>query len=288
MAKATSWSSVRRVRWRTTLNILRSRSSRNSSQGWEKKEGKKRHSGTHWHKPKLLQPSFEQFRFDCLNFLEERSKYQSPVDMKGLREEMKAVEVDDNPDKRIRRALYEVFRELPENHLKAVSYMSKGMDPMLRLAVNAAVDEIIERTPELKKRYDEIYKRLSERDRRIKKECNRIGKDQTPYLQSKRFKDDVYRRLGNRVLSYCATAKMKRISDDYKLAKYVRQRWNDKAREDWLFKKAVDLSDEVAKDAWSSFEEFEEALDRAEFERLVEQGYIDINGKPIHQGMEIG
>lgn len=34
MAKATSWSSVRRVRWRTTLNILRSRSSRNSSQGW--------------------------------------------------------------------------------------------------------------------------------------------------------------------------------------------------------------------------------------------------------------
>lgn len=115
--------------------------------------------------------------------------------MKGLREEMKAVEVDDNPDKRIRRALYEVFRELPENHLKAVSYMSKGMDPMLGLAVNAAVDEIIERTPELKKRYDEIYKRLSERDRRIKKECNRIGKDQTPYLQSKRFKDDVYRRL---------------------------------------------------------------------------------------------
>lgn len=137
---------------------MRSRSSRNSSQGWEKKEGKKRHSGTHWHKPKLLQPSFEQFRFDCLNFLEERSKYQSPVDMKGLREEMKAVEVDDNPDKRIRRALYEVFRELPESHLKAVSYMSKGMDPMLRLAVNAAVDEIIERTPELKKRYDEIYK----------------------------------------------------------------------------------------------------------------------------------
>lgn len=98
----------------------------------------------------------------------------------------------------------------------------------------------------------------------------------------------MYRRLGNRVLSYCATAKMKRISDDYKLAKYVRQRWNDKAREDWLFKKAVDLSDEVAKDAWSSFDEFEEALDRAEFERLVEQGYIDINGKPIHQGMEIG
>lgn len=42
----------------------------------------------------------------------------------------------------------------------------------------------------------------------------------------------MYRRLGNRVLSYCATAKMKRISDDYKLAKYVRQRWNDKARED--------------------------------------------------------
>lgn len=144
----------------------------NRQQKWEQKEGKKRHSGTHWHKPKLLQPSFEQFRFACLNFLVEREKYQSLIDMRGIRDEMTKARFEDEPsDKRIRRALYDVFRELPEHGLKGIRYMSKELNPETRLAVNLAVDEIIERTPKLRKRYDAIYTRLSERDNRIRRGC---------------------------------------------------------------------------------------------------------------------
>lgn len=144
----------------------------NRQQKWEQKEGKKRHSGTHWHKPKLLQPSFEQFRFACLNFLVEREKYQSLIDMRGIRDEMTKARIEDEPsDKRIRRALYDVFRELPEHGLKGIRYMSKELNPETRLAVNLAVDEIIGRTPKLRERYDAIYTRLSERDNRIRRGC---------------------------------------------------------------------------------------------------------------------
>lgn len=98
----------------------------------------------------------------------------------------------------------------------------------------------------------------------------------------------MYRRLGNMVLDYCTTAKSKHINEDYKLRQYQRQRWNDKARKDWLFKKAIHFNEKVTEEAWSSFDKFERALGKAEFDRLVSQGYIDIDGTPINQGAEIG
>ena len=254
---------------------------------WKAKPGKRRHSGKHWHKPKLKKESFEKFKvdiYDCLmTFKKDKSAF------KDVREELAKADVAKFRDysEEFKGYLLDVYRSLPDENYQGIFYSSKELKDRTRFALDWASQAFLKLNPELNKKYLKLLDNLHQKDLNTKKYCNLRGIDPTPYLLEKKFILDFNRRVGNKILSHCKNAKALEVSDQYKIKAETRVRWNEKKRRSYLFKKATQLMKKVKEEEMKTFVEFEALMAKAEFDRLVEQGYLDINGS-VTKEAELG
>lgn len=119
-----------------------------------------------------------------------------------------------------------------------------------------------------------LMRNLKKKDEETKKICERNKIDPKRYLISESFKDDLYRRCGNLILAHIRDSK-NMLSDFYKGTNEDKERWNEKKRRGYLLSKAIHLDTLVSNERISLFDEYQRRLEKAEYQRLVEEGVIE-------------
>ncbi len=166
-------------------------------------------------------------------------------------------------NKELKEKLLKVYKKIPDGNC---GYESKKMD-----AVREDVDDITSHylfsDSSAKLEYISFLRKLSEYDKRTKEICisQKISPDD--FLLTNKFKKDIYRRIGNKVIGYVRTSKGKGNifppSFDAKKA----SRLNEKKRINYLLKKSAYLSIAVSKERMDIFDEFERKMKEYEIEK---------------------
>ena len=166
-------------------------------------------------------------------------------------------------NKELKEKLLKLYRKIPDGNY---GYESKKLD-----AVRNDVDDITSHylfsDSSAKLEYISFLRKLSEYDKRTKEICvsQKISPD--VFLLTNKFKKDIYRRIGNKVIGYVRSSKGKGNlfppSFDTKKA----GRLNEKKRINYLLKKSAYLSIAVSKERMDIFDEFERKMKEYEIEK---------------------
>lgn len=187
-------------------------------------------------------------------------------------EEEKLKEVDSSAvySKDLKGMLLELYRKAPKGYY---GYQSHEADEIRPLVDQITTYMLTGDDPSMQA-FMALMRRLKERDRETREICERGRIDPAPHLVSKAFRDDLYRRCGNRILRYVRNAQEMK-GDFQKGGPEQRKRWDEKAKRGWLYSRAARLDAEVSRERIESFDEFERLLEKAEYDRLVEEGVIE-------------
>lgn len=174
-------------------------------------------------------------------------------------------------DKDFKWLLKKLYNKLPtEGH---VAYLSPNMK-----ACRPIVDNIIKKILNLGKHsfeYTNLDTRLQEYDNKITNIAETHNIDEDNYLLRDKFKDDLFRRMGNVIIQELLKRKRFEESEKKKLKhKKSEQAFHRKMLLEIIgksFKLMTKLEDEEAR----IFEEYQYKLKKAEYERLVEEGVIE-------------
>ena len=174
-------------------------------------------------------------------------------------------------DKDFKWLLKELYNKLPkEGHIAYLSQNMKGCRPI--------VDNIIKKILNLGKHsfeYTDLDIRLQEYDNTITSiaETHNIAEDD--YLLRDKFKDDLFRRMGNVII--------KELLNRKKFEEVEKKKLNHKKSEQAfhrkmlleMISKSFELMNKLEDEEAKIFEEYQYKLKKAEYERLVEEGIIE-------------
>ena len=174
-------------------------------------------------------------------------------------------------DKDFKWLLKELYNKLPkEGHIAYLSQNMKGCRPI--------VDNIIKKILNLGKHsfeYTDLDIRLQEYDNTITSiaETHNIAEDD--YLLRDKFKDDLFRRMGNVIIQELINRKRFEEVEKKKLKhKKSEQAFHRKMLLE-MISKSFELMNKLEDEEERIFEEYQYKLKKAEYERLVEEGVIE-------------
>ena len=174
-------------------------------------------------------------------------------------------------DKDFKWLLKELYNKLPkEGHIAYLSQNMKGCRPI--------VDNIIKKILNLGKHsfeYTDLDIRLQEYDNTITSiaETHNIAEDD--YLLRDKFKDDLFRRMGNVIIQELINRKRFEEVEKKKLKhKKSEQAFHRKMLLE-MISKSFELMNKLEDEEERIFEEYQYKLKKAEYERLVEEGIIE-------------
>lgn len=228
-------------------------------------------------KGKLDLKAITAFQMEVEKTLDKDDEIKLSSQSRALRKELCEISNDIPSDLdnglRMRKLLKKLYRELPD---KNKGYASDEMTPY-RETIDEITLLILDSHPNLKKAYTHYYSELKKRDEKTIDKLKRakFKGDISSFLKAEKASDDFFRRLGNKVLNHVYEARSKQLSDEYKISKDQRMRWTEKKRKSYLFGKTLKLDKQVSEEAMDCFEEFERLINKAEYERLVDQGIIE-------------
>lgn len=173
----------------------------------------------------------------------------------------------------LKRKLLELYRALPTDG--RVSYNGLNM-VSLRPQIRGIVDFIIKNNAKTKECMTEFGKDLVRRDSSVKEMCARQNiSDPLPYLVEDKYLEDVYRRLGDKVIKAAMTIKNNEEKERQKCKNNLAKKRVERRHRQCLFDKGTKLAAEIDDDAIRIFEEYRRKLSIAEYERLIEEGVIE-------------
>lgn len=155
-----------------------------------------------------------------------------------------------------------------------MSYDSENMKPF-KPQIDLIVNSIMRADKNLKQKFDNFEQILNKRDCELIKAYERIKVDYSDKLLHDKCISDIYRRLGNLVLTTVKDIRQeqKKLDRDTK-NRLIRKRI-DKLKRKSLIKKCMQLSEMVNREIISAFQEYLDKLEEANFKRLKEEGFID-------------
>jgi len=187
-------------------------------------------------------------------------------------EDQKLQDIDDTAvyTKDLKSMLLDLYRELPKGNFGYESHKADEIRPLVDQITTYMLtgDELSMST------FMSLMRKLKKRDEETREICERNKVDPAPHLVSKAFKDDIYRRCGNKILKYIRTAQDMK-GDFRKGGNEQKKRWDEKVRRGWLYSRAARLDADVNRERIESFDTFERLLEKAEHDRLVEEGVIE-------------
>jgi hypothetical protein len=124
---------------------------------------------------------------------------------------------------------------------------------------------------------DELKEKMAKRDEEIKAMCEKQKiEDPTPYFYQQAFMQDLYRRMGNVIIQEV----LKRRKEEREKAKWIRHpksaQRNHIQNTLYLMERAAALNAKLAHEEFDAITDFEERLAKAEHDRLVEEGVIEL------------
>jgi hypothetical protein len=174
-------------------------------------------------------------------------------------------------DKDLKQMLLSLYRVLPKNK---VGYESHELDE-IRPQIDQITNYMLTHDDVSMSAYLELRRKLKKRDEETKEICLSHKTSPNGHLISDSFQKDLYRRCGNKILAYLRKVQERKGEFHKGTTEEERQRWDEKVRRGWLFKRTARLNEEVRKERESIYETFQWLLKKAEFERLVEEGVIE-------------
>ena len=176
-----------------------------------------------------------------------------------------------NLDKDFKWLLKELYNNLPtEGHIAYLSPNMKECRPI--------VDSIIKKILNLGKHsfeYTDLDIRLQEYDNKITSIAETHNIDEDDYLLRDKFKDDLFRRMGNVII--------KELLNRKKFEEVEKKKLNHKKSEQAFHRKMLlemigksfELMNKLEDEEARIFEEYQYKLKKAEYEKLVEEGVIE-------------
>lgn len=175
-------------------------------------------------------------------------------------------------EKKVREKLSELLARLPKGKADYMSLEMKELRPL--------IDEIgmamLSLSPDLEDCYFSMRQELKRHDDFLKEVCASQNVDSDKFLLLDGFSEDFKRRLGNKIIRY---AKKYQWEVNYEGLSYEEQRKQRniaKRRRTLLLKSATNLTRMVNKEASDVFEDFQSRLKKAEYDRLAEEGKIEL------------
>ena len=226
-----------------------------------------------YHRGKIPITAVKELKLNAENYFNspmEELKIKRKKLVESLKLEMASKSFDEF-ESSLKWLLKGLFEEIPKEG--RTGYDSLNMKP-LKERIDNITTLILEKSV-----YAEDYKvildSIKEQDEKLKKKCRKYNLDENEYLYEPKFKKDLYRRMGNVIIKEIISKRNK----EYEELKNIR---NDKYRRraelkktGYLLAKTFEIADEVYKEAYEVFLEFQIKMRNAEIERLIEQGLID-------------
>lgn len=177
-------------------------------------------------------------------------------------------------ERELKKRLLALYRALPLDG--RVSYGSKNMDA-IRPQVNDIVNFIIRNNPNLKMDFDTFCSDLARFDANRKRICEEQKiDDPSKYLISVKYITDIYRRLGDKVIKAALHIKQKGDREAKKCKTELAKKRTDKRHRSYLLERALQIGVDVDDEAINCFEEYRRRLAKANYERLVDEGEIEV------------
>ena len=177
-------------------------------------------------------------------------------------------------ERELKKRLLALYRALPLDG--RVSYESKNMAP-LRQQVNHIVNFVVKNNANLKMDFDTFCLDLARFDANRKRMCEEQKiKNATKYLVSEKYLTDLYRRLGDKVIKAALQIKQKGDKEVKKCKTQLAKKRTEKRHRIYLLEKSLQIGADVDDEAINCFEEYRQKLAKANYERLVDEGDIEV------------
>lgn len=177
-------------------------------------------------------------------------------------------------ERELKKRLLALYRALPLDG--RVSYGSKNMNAF-RPLVNDIVNFIIKNNSNLKMDFDTFCSDLARFDANRKRICEEQKiDDPSKCLISETYITDIYRRLGDKVIKAALHIKQKSDREVKKCKTEFAKRRTEKRHRIYLLERSLRIGADVDDEAINCFEEFRRRLAKANYERLVDEGEIEV------------
>jgi len=155
----------------------------------------------------------------------------------------------------------------------SLAYASKNMSS-LRSEIDSITNYLINKSKFSKVAYEDFIDLAKHKDERFESYCKR-NRCKQPFSFEKKYRQDIYRRLGNIVIDFAF--KIKQMDNErLKLnASVLREKLMQKKKLAKQLNDCLRLANQFEYEVMSAFQEYMQRLDEAKFSRLVEEGIID-------------
>ena len=141
--------------------------------------------------------------------------------------------------------------------------------------IDLVINSIITANKELKKKFDNFDNILARRDAELINAYNKIKVDYHDKLIRDKTMNDIYRRLGNIVLRAVKDIRSEQAKLEYDTKRHLVKKRLDKLKRKALINKCLQLNELVNREIISSFQEYLDKIEEANFKRMKEEGLLD-------------
>ncbi len=174
-------------------------------------------------------------------------------------------------------SIYRSIRELMIVFPKTgrTSYGSENIKP-LHDDIKKIVDMVVKKDPKISQVFNSYIHILKEKDKAIIDVCRKNNVDPEKHLLFKTHYEDIYRRLGNKVIeSLFYIKKLNNKLENDNIKANIKKRM-EKSNRSKIWDEALRLKIKLQNETVRCFEEFIRKMDQAKFKRLVEEGFIEL------------
>ena len=171
-------------------------------------------------------------------------------------------------DKSLKEKLLNVYKKLPKG---SFGYENRKLD-IIRNDIDDITSHYLINEPGANNSYLNILNKLSNYDVKTKTICESQHIEPDSYLIYNKFKNDIYRRIGNQIINYVGDSK--NLSINGLINSNKKERLNEKKRISYLLNNVSRLDMLVSKDRMETFDEFERLMEQANIQRLKEERII--------------
>ena len=226
-----------------------------------------------YHRGKIPITAVKELKLNAENYFNSPME-ELKIKRKKLVESLKLELADKSFDKfesSLKWHLKGLFEEIPKEG--RTSYDSENMKPF-KERIDNIITLILEKSV-YKDDYKVMLDTINEYDEKLKKKCRKYNLDENEFLYGPKFKQDLYRRMGNVLIKEIVNQREK----EYKELQYIKnekyRRRAELKKNAYLLSRACEIADRTYDEAYEVFLEFQIKMRNAEIERLIEEGILD-------------
>lgn len=236
---------------------------------------RKNRNGLFYHRGQIWKGSINNMRVRLEEALDSNEFFFAQYQRQALKDVEGVLDTSNKPfiqDKTIRDKLAEIYKQLPKGK---ANYMNKEM-ASLRPLIDEITLEMLKQNPDILDKYFSMKQELRRHDEYIKTICESQNVEPSRFMLTDKLIEDFHRRCGNQIINYCKKYEWHVHYEGMSYEKQRKHRNISKKKRMLLLKSTATITRMVNKEAVDVFDDFERRLKKAEYERLLEEGELEV------------